>query len=273
MSAYYTIVQYVPNPLTDERMNIGIIAASDGGPAVRFINDWRRAKAFGQEDVGFLKDFASSIGSLAKSQLPLYVDGSRVELDKNTLDEISKTWKNSIQLTAPRASLKDSQALVKALAGQFLRETFAPQKKSRDRRAAVALGVRVIQNKLADRALDAEAAVTRNVKLMGKLDSHSFGFTVGDGGLYSAVQGLSFEGHEHREIRKEIDATAWAIDDVMKVSRKPETQFGVIALGSKQSKTFERAARIFKGLGAIVIAEQEVDSWAVSLASRIAAAA
>ncbi len=47
MASFYTVVQYVPDPVTDERVNIGVIVAAEDTVQSRFLSNWRRVKQFG----------------------------------------------------------------------------------------------------------------------------------------------------------------------------------------------------------------------------------
>lgn len=55
MASRYSIVQYVPNPITDEWINIGVVAFDDNDVRVQFVNNWGRVQAFGREDINFLR--------------------------------------------------------------------------------------------------------------------------------------------------------------------------------------------------------------------------
>jgi len=51
MVSRYSIVQYVPNPIADQRINIGVLAFDDNRVCVRFLSNWERVKRFGMEDI------------------------------------------------------------------------------------------------------------------------------------------------------------------------------------------------------------------------------
>jgi Protein of unknown function (DUF3037) len=61
MPGYYSVVQYLPDPVTDERVNIGVITYGDGGIRCRFLRTWTRVRMFGGEDVSFLREFAAGV--------------------------------------------------------------------------------------------------------------------------------------------------------------------------------------------------------------------
>ena len=67
--SYYSVIQYVPNPIADERINIGVIAFDDRTVLVHFLKNWNRVRNFGGEDIGFLLEFAKRMEESAKSGL------------------------------------------------------------------------------------------------------------------------------------------------------------------------------------------------------------
>ena len=107
MVSYYTVVQYYPDPIADERINIGVIVFGDGQLRSHFLQDWRRVEQFGGEDISFLHDFAR-----------------RTEAwDETTLKDCMGRWKRSIQFREPLPSLLEPENLLDEMARLFLRES------------------------------------------------------------------------------------------------------------------------------------------------------
>ena len=44
MTSYYSVVQYVPNPMSGERVNVGVIAFDGHAVRTRFLRNWTRAR-------------------------------------------------------------------------------------------------------------------------------------------------------------------------------------------------------------------------------------
>jgi hypothetical protein len=59
---HYSLIRYVPRPVAEEFVNVGVVAVSDSGDeaAVEFTDDWTRARALGgrDEDVLMLRRLA-----------------------------------------------------------------------------------------------------------------------------------------------------------------------------------------------------------------------
>src|SRR4051812_34186562 len=105
MPARYTVVQYVPDPIADERINIGVIAFTEDRIVPRFLHDWSRVRRFGGADVSFLKAFARQLHEEVSPAL--FLDGFERavgNVNAGSILSASENWMNSIQLTAPRAS-------------------------------------------------------------------------------------------------------------------------------------------------------------------------
>ncbi len=216
------------------------------------------APGFGQEDVSFLKDFADSITRSSKPQLRFDVDARELHWKKELLEKYTNSWANSIQLTTPRAALRSPNDLLNEIADKFLRGSqWREPKAVNDRRAAVHLGKLTMRDELRQRGIrDIKNIMKTNFEIKGKFSSHAFDFCIANGKMYSAVQGLSFQGTDPKVKQKDADATAWAVDDVKK--RKPTLPIAVIVVPPRgTSKAYENARSTFLGLGASVLRRQE----------------
>ena len=120
MSSRYSIVQYVPIPIAEERINIGVIAFDDRTVLVHFLKNWNRVINFGGEGIGFLLNFAKRMEESAKAGLlfPGDVEDSTPRYDR--FQAYAAQCQNSIQFTEPRGSLQDVEALFKETIETFL---------------------------------------------------------------------------------------------------------------------------------------------------------
>ena len=265
MVSHYTVVQYVPRPLADERINLGVIAWADGQISAKFIEDWRRARGFGGEDIDFARDFARRVQEAveASPELP-GLEGERIDEDR--LRKYIGTWMHSLQFSAIKTSLKRPAEVINEVAPVFLREPHRRPRRVRDRRFAAAFAAHQISKVLQEVAKKSPAGlIHRNHELTGKLDRHVFDVVVANGKPFFAAQGLSFEIDPHI-LNREIDATAWAIDDVRKEKRA--MPLAVVAVRPLHGKieAFDRAVHVFEGLNADVLRENDVERWAKRVA-------
>jgi hypothetical protein len=266
MSPRFSIVQYVPDPVTDERINIGVVVVDESDRVQgRFLRDWRRVREFGGTDVKFLQAFAREIEDLASSQPHLLIDP--LALTRDVLDAAPERWHNALQLTPFRASTLDADALLEQIGGRFLKER-VPRARGRDRRAAASIAANQLMEAVrGEGARRPERYVQRNVEIEGKHDDHHLDVALANGTVRLGALGLSFESRTPNDLQREIRATAWTLDDVAGASDIP---LAVVVLPPKsRSKNYEHATDLFTDLGAEVVPEDEVADWARDVARDI----
>ncbi|MCZ6691554.1 MAG: DUF3037 domain-containing protein [Planctomycetota bacterium] len=262
MPSYYTIVQYVPDPIADERINVGVIVFRGELVKTRFVTSWRRARSFGDQDIAFLREFVDQFQEEPSTQLRLPGMEETVRINEKALREISNKWINSIQLTEPRASLQEPEALLSDMSERFLRQEITASKPHRDRRTAVRMAAESIESALVKNLGEqARQYLKRRSPVRGTYEEHVFDVAVVNGGTMLAVQGISFEGPDSEELLEEVHSVAWKVDDVRREQK--ELPLAVFALPpSNGSKSFELAKRICEGLGADFVTEADAENWA-----------
>lgn len=269
MHAYYSVIQFLPDALSDERVNIGVVAFGDGGVKVHFLSRWERVKRFGG-DVGFLRDFASQFSAdLEQPPLPLADFETVSAWREEQIREIAKEWMGAIQLTEPRGSLASVDTLVGDMAKLYLHES-KPPARTRDKREASKLAAASLK-----RALDARFGksaadfIKRNDSVAGRFDRHVFDVVVRNGEIYCAAQGVSFDAGNEAAAQRDLDATAWIVDDVRK--QYAELPVAVVAIppSKKASKAFGKARTIFDGLKADFVLERGLEEWARDLVPKL----
>jgi hypothetical protein len=260
VSSFYSVVQFVPDPIRDERMNFGVVVFDDDVVRCQFLRDWGRLSTFSQSDVSFLREFAESMQAASPGQPSLLADSPIWTPD--AIREAAGRWMNSIQMTQPRASTLDTEALLPRMSERFLPQPIHRRRQFRDRRAAIGLARSNLGAALdAVSAPDKEIVIAQHVEIDGALGQHTFDLGLRNGRLLQGIQGISFEGHARNEMSREVDATAWTIDDVRKSNH--DLAITVVALPPRtSSKSFDTARRIFDGLGARVVEEPDIESWA-----------
>jgi hypothetical protein len=265
MASRYSVIQYLPDPLSDERINVGVVAFDDKAVFSRFIRNWRRVSAFSSgADITFLQEFARRFD--VKDARQLVLEGvESPAITGETVEAASRSWINSIQFSIPRASTRPAEDLVDDIAKRFLRE-YAPtprHKRGRDRRAAAAIAAHEIEAALKGAGgKHAEGLLKRRIKVQGKLDEHELDVGIANGRLLLGVLGLSFEAGSSREVMKELSAVAWAIDDVHESDPALDMAVVILPPKSRAGKTYDRAIHVIEGLNAQPVPEEEVHKWA-----------
>ena len=211
MPAHYSIIRYVPDPVTDERINVGVVVLGDGGAQVRFVQRWDRVREFAEGDVKFLKAFARD---MMDRQLVLGEMHQAWTVDQ--LKTYASEWRQSIQFSEPHASLKPAAELMEEIARRFLVDTAAVAAGYRTRSGAVTLAAQVVRAALRERVGNVQAREllkTRYV-LAGARAPHHFDVVAANGQPIFAAQALSLEVPDARSVEKDINAAAWSLQDV-----------------------------------------------------------
>lgn len=120
MSCKYSIIQYFPNPINGERINIGIVVIDDNDTIkLTFLTNWNRVKAFAidSNDITYLFGCVAKFEKLA-AQNVFYVRDDRTNLQR--LLFVINNWHYLIQFTDLRGSLDSIDALLLALVKEFL---------------------------------------------------------------------------------------------------------------------------------------------------------
>lgn len=268
--AQYSVVQYLPNPLAEERLNIGVVVFDESSVFVRFISSWTRLRRFGSEDIQFLKSIAADLQRRSKSLAPLGgIEASDVSVEE--LQSMLGRWSHSVQFTKPRGSIRSVPALLDELENRFLvsgdKHAVAFHRDRDEARAVVRRAVRSALVKLTEES-KADHLMRGRASLEGEHDTHQFDMVVANGRPYFAAQALSFEVPNFAQLKKSVDAIAWNLDDVLRLH--PNIPLAVVALLPKQSdpqfgKNFDllhRARRIYEGIGASLVDEEQAVTWA-----------
>lgn len=268
MASRYSVIQYVPNPIANERINIGVIVFNEEIVKVHFLRSWERIKSFGKEDIKFLRDFAMGMVEASKDGLLFPHYDPNNELSRvDRVRKVSREWTNSIQLTEPRGSLANVDSVFEDTINTYLVDEIPAQRTVRDRQEAkriVAKSVKdVLKERLGNRASEffkKDAAAIVN----GVRGSHNFDVLVANGRPYLAAHGVSFEIRTHKET---LDALSWWIEDVKRldgnfplavVTLPPKSEFDDY---TQLFEAYENTRETYTNLGATVLKEEEVPAW------------
>lgn len=278
MPAKFTILQYLPNPATEERVNIGVMTFSEKGGHVRFLSRWDRVKAFSGHDVSFLKDLSKEIiarvDSLTKAVQDRYVE----KFDTSVVESWVQVWSHSVEWSTPRASMLEPIALLTDICGRCLSEPQGTPKIIRDRKAASQFAAHGLR-----RALDSlvgeksESLLQKKYQLPGKHQRHHFDAAIANGVPYIVATGVSFEGPHHPASETFFNSLAWAVSDCAATAQA--IPIAVVALPPKkdtegfsdQVRNYDSKRRLYTELGAVFVPENEYEHWAKDAVSKLPA--
>lgn len=265
MASKYSIVQYVPNPIANERINIGVVAFNEEQVRVQFLTNWERVRNFGMEDITFLKTFARRMSEAADCGLIFPGDNPNAPYQER-LSKIAQDWLNSIQWTEPRGSLQDVDSLLEDIANNCLVDLSFQKPHRRDRQDAARLTYSKFRN-VFQRHLknDYKKLLKTNYSVQGNHHVESkFDAVVANGRPYLAAHGVSFE---VKVLEQMQSSWFWMINNVKEW--QPDFPIAIVALQPKKDfdnyqelqQTYRQATSTFSELGAKVLTEDDVEDW------------
>lgn len=226
--AFYTVVQYVPNPLADDRMSVGVIVFGDGQIRSRFVQNWKPVQQFAGTDIELLREFAARIDeeAVASAGGPLQPDmftaGPSRRIDESRILQMASEWSNSIQLTPAEPSLRSHDELLTTLADMVLREPKHTSHRFRDRQQAARMAVNTVRqaverrvgSKVANKAIGVRYPVAGHLVKNIKVD-----LAIKNGRVYEVAQAVSFETHNMAELETQSAAAVYSLSDIHQRNR------------------------------------------------------
>lgn len=123
MPSYFSIIQYVPIPIADERINIGVLVFDGQVAKVRFLQNWGRVKQFGMTaDITFLINFTHNMEEAISAGLLFPGDRLSEVAPRDRLMKAVRDWRGDIQFCEPKASLLDTDQLLSDITTNYLIE-------------------------------------------------------------------------------------------------------------------------------------------------------
>ena len=267
MPAKYSVIQYVPDPIADERVNIGVVVFDKYNVLVRFLKRWTRVKRFARiVDVEFLERFASECIEAASPDLLLPSFERFPKLDGERILTMAHSWRNSIQLTEPRGSIKSVDDLLSEMATRFLVEQNRTTRDYRDKQAAariVRAKIRVLLNERFG-PTEAKTLLDTDGSLDGANTFHHFDAVVRNGAPYFAVDALSFELPRATNLDLQINAKAFSLVDVL--ANRPKLPIGIFTLPPTNAQTplaslYHETVKTYTSIGVNILTEDTVTGW------------
>jgi hypothetical protein len=301
MVSFYSVVQYVPDSMADERINFGLIVLSESRIVdCRFLVAWKRVHEFAhRQDISFLQEFAARFKQAASAnQLPLLsqpLDSSYLRqiagqslVEKKASSPSSRgplrnhlllappagpvvsKWNHVIQFTPPRASTLPPQKLMTVMAPRVLKEDRIAEERPKGKKDAVRTARRFLQAAFS-RQLGSDASdwIRKDEEVMGRLEYHKFDLCVrpDEGPATAAAEAISFDGIESVILKSKVDSIVYSLSDVKE--QNPAITLSVFALHpSKKSLQFDRLCSMADKLKVDLVTEKMADAWAATVALR-----
>ena len=286
MPTYYTVVQCVPDPIANERINVGVIVVGDGQLRCRFLSNWDRVAQFAHEDVGYVREFAEQVeqaaAESAAGSVLVHIPGlpGLRGLDATVLQPMIGEWRNCIQLTPAQPSLESPDALLINMAETFLGESTGELTQFRDRQTAARLALESVRRAVGQRvsATDTAHVVRADYQVAGRVIPRlTLDLAIRNEGLCIAIRALSFETDDIPELDRQIREAIFTLRDVG--DRHERVRLYLIALPPREDQRHrhnrqaqERLREVQQScrqIEARLVLESGLSEWAEEIATMV----
>jgi hypothetical protein len=273
MGTFFTVIQFVPDPVADERLNAGLIVYTDQVVKLHLVHDWKRLERFADaEKVEYLREFAQDFADRTSG------DSFTSRLTRDDLDTMIRKWQSLIQFTKPRGSLLEPEPLLKQIVRRFLPADIATEAESvapapagrtlkKSVRSALHEAIRSILGK------KSSLKVKTNVAVSGSVVDHKFPVGIVNGIPRLAAQVIAFGDKNTPESRlNRIHSTAWIFHEILGQPPEKRPRLAVIIDEANPAlPEFQEARQAFDQIHVEMITEAELKPWADKTVEEIAA--
>ena len=258
MRAFYSVIRYVPNPVADESINVGVVAFNGDEVALRITSDWSRARQLAHRDPSLLKQTASDLATELKEG----------RLKENTIRRYAETWHNQIQWSEPRPSLNGVNELVGEVAAVYLPRAVAKVPRKLGKRRAVRIAIDELTRQLTEHFHMPRSKVRQLIKTdhpaTGRLEQHELDLAIVNGALEAGAFALSFASPNRQQIKRDMDALAFGVEDVRRANRGVPLYVLGYTEGANRDEV-RRADALFRQLNSTFVPNSKIPAWSKSV--------
>lgn len=262
MPAFYSVIKYVPNPVADESINVGVVAFSGDEVSLRFTSDWARARQLSNRDPSILKQTVADLTSELKNG----------RLSEPTIRRYAETWHNQIQWSEPRPSLNGVDELVEEVATVYLPKFERKPPRRLGKRRAVKIAIDELTRQLTMKFHAPRSKARRLIRTdhvaTGKLEQHELDVAIVNGILKTGAFALSFASTNRQQLKRDMDALAFGVEDV----RRANKGVPLYVLGYTEdtdSEEVRRAQVLFRQLNSTFIPDSKIPAWSKSVVGKL----
>lgn len=267
MPSHYCVVQFVPDPLADERVNVGVLAFDEECVRSAFVEDWRRAIALAGRSVTPLRKVIRDLERATSDDFQQEALRSPTHFHRLTaelVEDLANRWSHSIQLTPPRGSLADVDTVLAEISAVMLKQGTV-RRRGQTKLDLVRSARAQLEQALSK--LDARDKPRREVgtriRIAGRLTEHEVDIGILNGTPLVAAQAISFLRITSQQVQRDVDATAWVLDDIRQADDHPQLAVIVTEPGNETRQEFDDAIELFGKLAeGGVVRQRELSTWA-----------
>lgn len=264
MITQYTVIQFVPNPVAGEIVNVGVIALQ--GNQVKCKTDLHRARTFGRDKDAYLYLQEFIEGLMDRCQI-----GERKDpITEATLQDWISNWHSTIRLTPFRGGALELDAMLDHASRVFL-GTDAP-----GRRTAVTkyIPIRIAKNVFTEIIKNRHLEGLYHVKPGGDVSGTSMTHPI-DLGLYNHslrlfIRGINYNIKTNGQLGRDVRDIALSILDL-----KPANQgldMAVVIDGPTSHPEHEGLEKVCRSHDVSIVPTAEIKNWAEQTIDNLLAA-
>lgn len=273
----YSIIYCSPDPIADERINIGVVVLTGDSARVRFVSSWDRVKRFaGDVPIGHVKDFAESLEltTMGVPTAPQYTPMfDPVSLSTGAMiREMVNSWSLTIQFTPLQPSLEEPHALLERLSDRFLKKQPKQARRARTKAQVIDTAIKSIRTEIAKSSLDLISrpiTVQTHKTIAGKtIGSIPSDLSLVNGHLLGAAQAVSFQIGDVAETKAQRITSLLSLVDVRSLDSRVNVAMVVAPPlpGTSNFRVmheeFESTRRDARSANVRLVTEDEVPEWA-----------
>ena len=252
MKHRYWTIRYVPDPVRDERVNIGIIVGSvdDQDWAIRHVENAARANHLGGESGRALAYVRALADRVASALLPNELLRTVEPVSTAFVERLRVHQQNSVQLSEARTVIAASADAAMDLIYPLMVEDPQPRLRSAGRHRITKL----MDEEFSRRFETAGVSMRKKVRARASSATGSFDFVLGTDGAMQLAQAWSFEVQSIDVLQQQFQSWNWLVSRVREDG-------AVLDRGSNTS-----AARIAPNTPLLVVhdlpkTDQQKDAW------------
>jgi hypothetical protein len=257
MASYYSILQYVGDPVKDERINVGVFAFDQSRCKLVHTDDWSHLRCmFGSQSVRVVKDALRELR---------HWNGQEVRT-------FAANPYGNFNVTEPSASMLSPEELLLYISRRVLTTKSAKASGYTVKSELLSDVRRQFRSKLIDRFGPGGIALLRDRKrlIFSTKVPINPDIAVGNGEVQSVVQALSFEERDEGKVQRDASATGFIIRSIREANGPiSDAHIGIVCLPPKNGTTemnryYELAIADFTKRNAALLDEKQFGDWATA---------
>jgi hypothetical protein len=254
MASYYSILQYVGDPVRDERLNVGVFAFDESRCKFVHTDDWSHLRClFGSQSIPAVKNALRELRHWGGREVQNFVHNPF----------------GNFNVTLPSASVLSPEELLLFISRRVLPTKSAKLAGYQVKSEVVRDVRRQFRDRLKDRFGPGGVALLRDrdrLIFSTKVPINP-DVAIGNGEVQSVVQALSFEEKDENKVQRDVSATGFIIREIREAEGPiSKAKIGIVCVppknGSKDmNRYYDLAVNEFQQRDATLLQIEQIGAW------------